>query len=455
MRIVKASSHDGVIKGRQAYICQAVNFVWQADLPWPGLCGHDEVMLEKEKITYLVVHCADTPDEADLQAADIHKMHLGFGWDGAGYHHIIRKDGEIEPGRPRYWQGAHVYGQNENSLGICLIGRSQFTPAQKNSLSRLLHQLKCQYPAAEIVGHRDIQDTHKTCPNFDVRAWWKTACLLQDQTAYILPSSTGLYATPPTIGEVKSVLDTELLSGEAVSVSGQTTEQGFVYVTAQTDGYQGWVKLADLGSLPTPLTANASVCQPFSLITAGQDVKSAYLKSLPFGARLAITGPAEDGFVPVRSLTDNGMPLTGYVADHHLSADDTPHNKDWTSWAEVFIGAPYKWGGRTAAGLDCSALIQLSFAACGLAVPRDTGPQQLALASYALSSEDAFQSCSRGDLIYWDGHVAICIDEENIIHANAHHHSVALEPRDEAIERIQRSAGLPQAHIPAAAIRQL
>mgnify|MGYP006269603793 CR=1 FL=1 len=91
-------------------------------------------MLKKEMITYLIVHCADTPDAEDLRATDIHEMHLGFGWDGAGYHHIICRDGQIEPGRPFYWQGAHVYGQNENSLGICLIGRQKFTPAQMNIL---------------------------------------------------------------------------------------------------------------------------------------------------------------------------------------------------------------------------------------------------------------------------------------------------------------------------------
>ena len=68
-------------------------------------------MLKKEMITYLIVHCADTPDTEDLRATDIHDMHLGFGWDGAGYHHIICRDGQIEPGRPFYWQGAHVLAQ--------------------------------------------------------------------------------------------------------------------------------------------------------------------------------------------------------------------------------------------------------------------------------------------------------------------------------------------------------
>ena len=53
-------------------------------------------MLKKEIITYLIVHCSDTCDTEDLRATDIHNMHLGFGWDGAGYHHIICRDGQIE-----------------------------------------------------------------------------------------------------------------------------------------------------------------------------------------------------------------------------------------------------------------------------------------------------------------------------------------------------------------------
>ena len=418
-------------------------------------------MLKDDMITYLVVHCADTPDEACLRAADIHEMHLGFGWDGAGYHHIICRDGEIDPGRPRYWQGAHVYGQNENSLGICLIGRSQFTDQQMNSLTRLLHELKCQYPQAEIVGHRDIQETRKTCPNFDVRTWWQQACLLDEKSASVLPSYTGLYAAPPDPEQTTSGLDTELLAGESVVLSGTTTKQGYVYITAQTDGYQGWAKLADLGKWPGPEAANAFICQPFCLITARPDVKSAPLKTLPFGARLAVVGPAEAGFVPVRTLADNGLPLSGYAAQSQICHDAAPHRKDglnngtrdWTSWAEQFIGAPYKWGGRTAAGLDCSALIQLSLAASGFALPRDTGPQLSLLSGFA-TQETAQQTFARGDILFWDGHVALCVDEDTIIHANAHHHAVAIEPSQQAIERIHQNYGPLLAHIPATAIKQ-
>ena len=62
----------------------------------------------KIKISLLVVHCSDTPDHKNLTGMDIHQMHLGFGWDGVGYHKIVQRDGTIENGRPEYWIGAHA-----------------------------------------------------------------------------------------------------------------------------------------------------------------------------------------------------------------------------------------------------------------------------------------------------------------------------------------------------------
>ena len=129
-------------------------------------------MLKKNDIAYLVVHCSDTPNSHDLKAIDIHKMHLSFGWDGIGYHKIICQNGEIEEGRPTYWVGAHVYENNKNSLGVCLIGKDNFNNNQLDSLFLLLKSWETEYPNAEILGHRDFLNTTKTCPNFDVKKWW-------------------------------------------------------------------------------------------------------------------------------------------------------------------------------------------------------------------------------------------------------------------------------------------
>ena len=130
-------------------------------------------MLISRNIKLLVVHCSDTNNGEDLSAFDIHKMHLNFGWDGIGYHKVICRSGKIENGRPEYWMGAHVKGKNDVSLGVCLIGRDDFTKLQFSSLEAVLREWKSLYPDAKILGHRDTGNTSKTCPNFDIGVWCK------------------------------------------------------------------------------------------------------------------------------------------------------------------------------------------------------------------------------------------------------------------------------------------
>ncbi len=132
-------------------------------------------MLEPERIRFLVIHCSDTPDDDALTARDIHAMHLGFGWHGVGYHRVINRDGRIEHGRPDFWVGAHVYGFNEVSLGVCLIGRHHFTDDQMVALKAVISEWRARYPAATVCGHCDFDYTDKTCPNFDVAAWLDSA----------------------------------------------------------------------------------------------------------------------------------------------------------------------------------------------------------------------------------------------------------------------------------------
>ena len=135
-------------------------------------------MLHHDSITKLIVHCSDTDDNHNIGAKEIHEMHLSFGWDGIGYHKIINRTGMIQNGRPEYWVGAHAKGINENSLGVCLIGRKKFTKEQYNSLESLLRIWKNTYKNAIIVGHRDAIKTNKTCPNFNVNEWCKKRLII-------------------------------------------------------------------------------------------------------------------------------------------------------------------------------------------------------------------------------------------------------------------------------------
>ncbi len=133
-------------------------------------------------ITHLVIHCSDTPPTMDIGADVIRRWHTdpppnGNGWRDIGYHHVICRDGKVEDGREHAEIGAGVRGHNAHSLHICMIGGrkpdgtpdSNFTRHQWRALDELMTRLQRDYPAAQIVGHRDLDQ--RACPCFDARAW--------------------------------------------------------------------------------------------------------------------------------------------------------------------------------------------------------------------------------------------------------------------------------------------
>jgi N-acetylmuramoyl-L-alanine amidase len=126
------------------------------------------------KITQLIFHCADTPTGMDVGVEEIRRWHTdlpprGNGWSDIGYHYVIRRDGTLEDGRPDSIMGAHVYGHNSYSIGICLVGGKDgfnFTRAQMVTATTLVGNLRRLYDDPEVLGHRDF-DSGKECPQFD------------------------------------------------------------------------------------------------------------------------------------------------------------------------------------------------------------------------------------------------------------------------------------------------
>lgn len=138
-------------------------------------------------VKYLFFHTA-AAGMRNVDAAVIDRWHRGRGWKGIGYHYVIiddrhdgKPDGLVEQGRPEDRIGAHVLEMNGVSLGVCCVGhgdRSDFTPAQKQSLVRLLARLARRYdvPVKNILGHREVNGlvdrglapgsarTSKSCP---------------------------------------------------------------------------------------------------------------------------------------------------------------------------------------------------------------------------------------------------------------------------------------------------
>ncbi len=121
---------------------------------------------------YIIIHCSDSPHGRDDGAEEIHRWHLEKDWSGIGYHHVIKEDGQCQKGRPHYWMGAHCKGYNRDSIGICLIGEGSYTFDQWDTLRILVDYLTGLYPDALVVGHNDL-DKNKTCPMFDVKAWYQ------------------------------------------------------------------------------------------------------------------------------------------------------------------------------------------------------------------------------------------------------------------------------------------
>ena len=411
-----------------------------------GHSRHDAGMLHSADIRYLVVHCSDTPDEDGLTARDIHAMHLGFGWDGAGYHAIITRDGICHPGRPEYWQGAHVKGRNHDSVGVCLIGRHNFTPDQFAALEALLLTWSGHHPNAEVVGHRDIQQTQKTCPNFDAGNWWADHNPLAQKQAMVMREVAPIYQQPPSVNHLPPAPETEALMAEKVNILDPQQHNGYVEIELATDGYKGWIAADCLCCIPENDIGTAQPIRAASCVAvAAPDVKSAPIASLSMGA-FVWAGSAEKTFTQISLYGRAGKIQTGYLASEALKPL-TDKGDDWPAFAERFLGAPYKWGGRSAAGLDCSALIQLALGAAGYKVPRDSGPQQAFMAAAAKPPSDAFHHFQRGDIIFWNGHVGVCLNAADILHANAHHSRVAIEPIKEAIRRIKTTDGAPTSHI--------
>jgi cell wall-associated NlpC family hydrolase len=220
-------------------------------------------------------------------------------------------------------------------------------------------------------------------------------------------------------------LETEALKGERVTIY-DTNAEGWAWGQLAADKYVGWLPanaLAPAGAAPTHKVA-ALRTHAFP----GPSIKLPPLEALPFGARLVIARMADQ-----MAVTQSGA----YVPAVHL-VPIGDNESDFVAVVERFLGAPYLWGGKTASGLDCSGLVQISLSACGISCPRDSDMQEAALGTSVVA--DAYSDLRRGDLMFWKGHVAMVRDRASLVHANAFHMAVAIEPIADAMTRI-RNAG--------------
>ncbi len=132
------------------------------------------------KIIYIAIHCSAGPQNQSVESI------LDFwrnvrGWKSPGYHYIIKSDGEIVDLFPIEEISNGVQGYNSKTVNMCYIGGVDHrnkpidnrTLGQKESMLKIVSELKEKFPYAKIQGHRDFPGVAKACPSFDVECWLK------------------------------------------------------------------------------------------------------------------------------------------------------------------------------------------------------------------------------------------------------------------------------------------
>lgn len=141
------------------------------------------------EINLIVIHCSATREDRCFTEYDLEECHRRRGFDGAGYHFYIRKNGKIVTTRPVERIGAHAKGFNAHSIGICYEGgldcngrpKDTRTEWQKHSMRVLVKVLLKDYQGSKVCGHRDLspdlngngeiepEEWIKACPCFEVK----------------------------------------------------------------------------------------------------------------------------------------------------------------------------------------------------------------------------------------------------------------------------------------------
>lgn len=247
----------------------------------------------------------------------------------------------------------------------------------------------------------------------------------------------GKTAKEKKIAEIRQAgAETQLLYGAEVRIFERRS--GYAWVQALADSYVGYIQEKALldSSAETLGKPTHRLAVPRSFLYSEADLRSAPTQALSMGSVLTIIGIKETRGTHYGLLSSGEAIIAKHLQKLKCFAED------YVSVAETLLHTPYLWGGSSAFGIDCSALVQLSMAMTGRQVLRDSDMQAATIGRKLLITEGK-DKLQRGDLLFWQGHVAIATDKNHIIHANGATMSVSKENLEKAKKRIAPLYGQP------------
>ena len=219
-----------------------------------------------------------------------------------------------------------------------------------------------------------------------------------------------------------SNISTQLLYGEKFKVIKRNKK--FLKIKADFDDYVGFIKV---GKFNKRLNKTYKVSVLKSKIYSKPKSKFGTKKYLPFSSEIEILNK-NNNFVMFEK--------NKWISFNELETIKK-QNKDFTKIFKLFLNCKYKWGGKSFDGIDCSALLQIFYKFNNKFFPRDT-IDQIKIKKGTVQKK----IFKKGDIIFWKGHVAICLNSKNLIHAYGPRKKVLIMPINKTIKIIEKTANL-------------
>ena len=233
---------------------------------------------------------------------------------------------------------------------------------------------------------------------------------------YFINNFSNIYKKPSKFSEVTS----QILYGEKFKILSKT--KNWIKIKTSFDNYVGYIKNSKYIEKFTP---NYKVCNIKTKIFKKPNIKTN--NWLSFGSKLFVIKEIKN-YVKIEK--NKWIKKKDVKKINHKE-------KDFFKILIKFLNIKYFWGGKTYKGIDCSALVQIFYYYNNSFYPRDTKDQ----IKYSKKNINK-RKFKKGDIIFWKGHVAICLNSKQLIHAYGPEKKVIIMPIKETINRIQRTAKL-------------